>query len=200
MAMIGCPKNPVQWITLAEQRIAAVESDSSIVETHAIIQTWDKYPNKIGPATEPGTMLNLTTVYSSLVRLYRSGYLGGGSPAAATIAAPAAVALGNGRTSLSGIQIADRGNRNAPNARVALVVIAGGGALDTGTPDNLPTLVQGSRIKVLAGTITDVNNTLRQLTISGAAAGVPVDVELFGAKGNLDRKQLVLGVAQPSKQ
>ncbi len=53
----------LDWTNLAEQRIAEVEGDSSVTVNDGIIQTWVKIPSKVGPATEPGTMLNLTTVY-----------------------------------------------------------------------------------------------------------------------------------------
>jgi hypothetical protein len=183
----------LQWVTLAEERLAQVESDRSINVSDAIVQTWVKFPQRVGPPWEPGTMLNLTAVYSSLVGLYRSGYLSGYSGGNARIDAPASLKLSSGnRASFSTIRVGGAQGREAAESRVAVVLIAAGGAFDTSGSNSVPTLARGSGTKVVAGPVTEVNNALARLAISNAPPGTVVDIELFGSKGNIDRKQVVL--------
>lgn len=51
------------WTQEAEQRFRMVESTPSMVPDHAIIQTWARWPHRMLPETEPGTLTNLVLEY-----------------------------------------------------------------------------------------------------------------------------------------
>jgi hypothetical protein len=52
------------WTREAEQRFRMVESDPSMIPDHAIIQTWARWPKKMLPEDQPGTLTNLVLKYS----------------------------------------------------------------------------------------------------------------------------------------
>lgn len=51
------------WTREAEQRFRLVESNPSRVPDHAIIQTWARWPKKMLPEDQPGTLTNLVLIY-----------------------------------------------------------------------------------------------------------------------------------------
>jgi len=53
------------WTREAEQRFRMVESNPSMIPDHAIIQTWARWPKKMLPESQPGTLTNLVLKYSS---------------------------------------------------------------------------------------------------------------------------------------
>lgn len=185
--------NAIEWVTLAEQRIAAVESDPAINVDDAIIETWAKYPTKLGPPTEPGTMLNLTTVYASLVRLYRSDYLTRPATTHATIAAPASIRPDSSdHASLSSIKILGPQQEIDARSRLAAVLILDTGKFEGDAPAAVPSGVRTEKVKVLAGTINDINDALARLHVSGAMPRTVLDIEVFGVTGNLGRKRVTI--------
>jgi len=52
------------WTREAEQRFRMVESNPSMIPDHAIIQTWARWPKKMLPEDQPGTLTNLVLKYS----------------------------------------------------------------------------------------------------------------------------------------
>ena len=52
------------WTKEAEQRFRLVESNPSMVPDHAIIQTWARWPRKILPEDQSGTLTNLVLRYT----------------------------------------------------------------------------------------------------------------------------------------
>jgi hypothetical protein len=53
------------WTQEAENRFRAVEADPSLVPDLAILQTWARWPHRMLPETQPGTMTNLVNRYVS---------------------------------------------------------------------------------------------------------------------------------------
>ena len=51
------------WTREAEQRFRMVESNPSMIPDHAIIQTWARWPKKMLPEDQPGTLTNLVLKY-----------------------------------------------------------------------------------------------------------------------------------------
>jgi hypothetical protein len=51
------------WTREAEQHFRIVESNPAMIPDHAIIQTWARWPKKMLPEDEPGTMTNLVLQY-----------------------------------------------------------------------------------------------------------------------------------------
>jgi hypothetical protein len=51
------------WTREAEQRFRVVESNPSMIPDHAIIQTWARWPKKMLPEDQPGTLTNLVLKY-----------------------------------------------------------------------------------------------------------------------------------------
>jgi hypothetical protein len=51
------------WTQEAKERFHLVESNPSLVPDHAIFQTWARWPRRMLPETEPGTMTNLVLQY-----------------------------------------------------------------------------------------------------------------------------------------
>jgi hypothetical protein len=51
------------WTQEAEQRFRMVESNPSMIPDHAIIQTWARWPKKMLPEDQPGTLTNLVLQY-----------------------------------------------------------------------------------------------------------------------------------------
>jgi hypothetical protein len=51
------------WTEEAEQRFRMVESISSLIPDHAVLQTWARWPKKMLPEDRPGTMTNLVLRY-----------------------------------------------------------------------------------------------------------------------------------------
>jgi hypothetical protein len=54
------------WTQEAEQRFRMVESNPSMIPDHAIIQTWARWPKKMLPEDQPGTLTNLVLKYSNV--------------------------------------------------------------------------------------------------------------------------------------
>ncbi len=52
------------WTREAEQRFHLIESNPSMIPDHAIIQTWARWPKKMLPEDQPGTLTNLVLKYS----------------------------------------------------------------------------------------------------------------------------------------
>lgn len=52
------------WTREAEQRVRMVEANPSMLPDHAIIQTWARWPKKMLPEDQPGTLTNLVLKYS----------------------------------------------------------------------------------------------------------------------------------------
>jgi hypothetical protein len=52
------------WTQEAEQRFRLIESNPSTIPDHAIIQTWARWPKKMLPEDQPGTLTNLVLRYS----------------------------------------------------------------------------------------------------------------------------------------
>jgi hypothetical protein len=52
------------WTQEAEQRFHLIESNPSMIPDHAIIQTWARWPKKMLPEDQPGTLTNLVLKYS----------------------------------------------------------------------------------------------------------------------------------------
>ena len=53
------------WTQEAEQRFRMVESNPSMIPDHAIIQTWARWPKKMLPEDQLGTLTNLVLKYSN---------------------------------------------------------------------------------------------------------------------------------------
>jgi hypothetical protein len=51
------------WTQEAEERLRLVESAPSLVPDHAVFQSWARWPHKMLPETESGTMTNLVLQY-----------------------------------------------------------------------------------------------------------------------------------------
>jgi hypothetical protein len=51
------------WTQEAAQRFHAVESNPSLIPDHAVFQSWVRWPHKMLPETQPGTMTNLVLQY-----------------------------------------------------------------------------------------------------------------------------------------
>lgn len=51
------------WTREAEQRFRMVEANPSMVPDHAIIQTWARWPKKMLPEDQRGTLTNLVIEY-----------------------------------------------------------------------------------------------------------------------------------------
>ena len=52
------------WTQEAEQRFRLIESNPSMIPDHAIIQTWARWPKKMLPEDQPGTLTYLVLKYS----------------------------------------------------------------------------------------------------------------------------------------
>jgi hypothetical protein len=59
----GKQESDAVWTREAEQRFRNVESDPSMIPDHAIIQTWARWPKKMLPEDQPGTLTNLVLEY-----------------------------------------------------------------------------------------------------------------------------------------
>jgi hypothetical protein len=59
----GKEESDSEWTREAEQRFRIVESNPSMIPDHAIIQTWARWPKKMLPEDQPGTLTNLVLKY-----------------------------------------------------------------------------------------------------------------------------------------
>jgi hypothetical protein len=59
----GKPESDILWAQEAAQRFHAVESNPSLVPDHVIFQSWARWPHKMLPETQTGTMTNLVLQY-----------------------------------------------------------------------------------------------------------------------------------------
>jgi hypothetical protein len=53
------------WTRESEQRFRIVESNPSMIPDHAIIQIWARWPKKMLPEDQPGTLTNLVLKYKA---------------------------------------------------------------------------------------------------------------------------------------
>jgi hypothetical protein len=56
-------ENDILWTQEAAQRFHAVESNPSLAPDQVIFQSWARWPHKLLPETQPGTMTNLVLQY-----------------------------------------------------------------------------------------------------------------------------------------
>ena len=56
-------ENDILWTQEAAQRFHAVESNPSLAPDQVIFQSWARWPHKMLPETQPGTMTNLVLKY-----------------------------------------------------------------------------------------------------------------------------------------
>jgi hypothetical protein len=59
----GKEESDSEWTREAEQRFRLVESNPSMIPDHAIMQTWARWPKKMLPEDQPGTLTNLVLKY-----------------------------------------------------------------------------------------------------------------------------------------
>ena len=59
----GKEESDGEWTREAEQRFRIVESNPSMIPDHAIIQSWARWPKKMLPEDQPGTLTNLVLKY-----------------------------------------------------------------------------------------------------------------------------------------
>ena len=57
------PESDQLWTEEAAQRFRAVESNQSLVPDHAVFQSWARWPHRVLPESQPGTMTNLVLQY-----------------------------------------------------------------------------------------------------------------------------------------
>lgn len=58
-------ENDVEWTAAAERNFVEVESDSSEIPEHAVIQTWEYHPTHALPDGQAGTLTNLVNRYAA---------------------------------------------------------------------------------------------------------------------------------------